>query len=118
MFSLMWTWHFRRVCLLLPRYVHRASASGRPQIACIWRLIVDIEGSNEDPDNQSWITAYQAGVDSQNTGQVYCLSMYWAIMTITTVGYGDVVRAASLSSRSDGLWQLRETPLLPPRCRC
>ena len=62
------------------------------QIACLWRIVVDVEGNNEDPNNVSWITAYAAGVDASNPYQVYCLAVYWALMTITTVGYGDVVR--------------------------
>lgn len=37
----------------------------------------------------TWLEAYQKEYANNDIG-LYCLSIYWSITTITTVGYGDI----------------------------
>jgi hypothetical protein len=56
-------------------------------MGCLFRLVVDFE--HDDPSlSNNWITAY--GLDPNDNYPVYVTALYWAAMTITTVGYGDV----------------------------
>jgi hypothetical protein len=63
-----------RVCCALPL----------PQLACMYRLIVLFEPEGDE----NWISAY--GLDPENVKDCYIAAMYWSIMTITTIGYGDI----------------------------
>lgn len=55
-------------------------------IACFWHLIGFI---NRGPTN--WLI--QAGVYDTSADERYVISLYWAIATMITVGYGDVTAA-------------------------
>jgi hypothetical protein len=50
----------------------------------MYRLIVLFEPEGDE----NWISAY--GLDPENVKDCYIAAMYWSIMTITTIGYGDV----------------------------
>ena len=56
-----------------------------PQLACFWRLTVDIETNLEYGLPQNWMTEYPYVAGSE-----YITALYWSVMTLTTIGYGDV----------------------------
>ena len=62
------------------------------QAACLYRLVVEIENKHENGLPVNWIAQY--GVDPHDTVACYIAALYWAVMTIATVGYGDVVRCS------------------------
>jgi voltage-gated potassium channel Kch len=58
-------------------------------LSCLWMLVPKLEAGEEN-----WVTKYY-GVSKddpifEQKGELYLTSMYWAMMTLTTIGYGDV----------------------------
>lgn len=52
--------------------------------ACIWHLLASIDGYEPD----SWLSRTK-NVDKSN-GFKYLLSLYWTIISLSTIGYGDI----------------------------
>ena len=53
-------------------------------LGCFWFFV----GTGSAPDRK-WITSY--GVEGTSLATKYATSLYWAVATMTAVGYGDVV---------------------------
>lgn len=59
-------------------------------MACVWRLVVDVDAVEYDAngDLQNWLIGY--GADEMGEWEQFFTALYWSVMTITTIGYGDV----------------------------
>lgn len=64
-------------------------------IACVFRMVVDIEGNMaEDGEPYNWMTEVQYRDVPMHKSPIfhqYVVALYFSIMTLTTIGYGDVV---------------------------
>jgi hypothetical protein len=67
--------------------------------ACVWIFIVQVD--NYDPD--SWIV--RKNLRDATNEFVYSVSYYWALTTLTTVGYGDVTAYTSTEMKFSLVWQ-------------
>lgn len=65
-------------------------------IACLWIIIPSMYViQDDDPDySGTWIEKYHT--KGYNQLEMYAVSMYWTVTTITTVGYGDISGTNSL----------------------
>ncbi|OQS07043.1 voltage-gated ion channel superfamily [Thraustotheca clavata] len=64
-------------------------------IACLFRFIVDIEYNvDENGAVYNWMTEHSMGLvplAQMSPSTQYLAALYWSVMTLTTIGYGDVV---------------------------
>ena len=58
-------------------------------LGCAWRILVRFE---EDP-RTTWLHAN--GMADETVGNMYLYTTYWAVMTISTVGYGYAANPAT-----------------------
>ena len=58
--------------------------------SCIWYFVAKVQNLNPD----SWVTRL-GYIDSSNY-EIYIISFYWTLTTITTVGYGDISAGSSI----------------------
>ncbi|KAK3233293.1 hypothetical protein CYMTET_56404 [Cymbomonas tetramitiformis] len=55
-------------------------------LACLWHMVPVMEDKEEN-----WITSYSFLDESDGNFAKYLCSFYWAVATLSTLGYGDVV---------------------------
>jgi len=56
-------------------------------MACVWQMAKVIEDDTEN----NWELGYLGADHGMGHGEVYIVALYWAVMTMSTIGYGDVV---------------------------
>eukprot|EP00753_Platysulcus_tardus_P004747 PLAT12659.1.p1 GENE.PLAT12659.1~~PLAT12659.1.p1 ORF type:complete len:850 (-),score=394.01 PLAT12659.1:54-2603(-) len=55
--------------------------------ACGWLIVAQLE-MDGNPEAETWIT--QAGLRDGSVSDLYAAAVYWAVMTLSTIGYGDI----------------------------
>ena len=69
-------------------------------MACIFFLVSKFE--DEDTDN--W--AIFAGINDEIDSYQYLVCLYWALQTLTTVGYGDVTPRSAAEKVTGLIWMI------------
>lgn len=62
---------------------------------CSWFYLSTLE-------NKNWYSKYE--INEYNTISKYILSLYWAISTICTVGFGDIVPVNNIEKIFNMIW--------------
>lgn len=75
---------FLRICQMLASLLFLAHLLG-----CFWFYVAALVGL--DPEITTWVSSYDDGsaLDASPSTQ-YLYAVYWALTTLTTVGYGDI----------------------------
>lgn len=59
--------------------------------ACLWVIIAVWSSKDQEMDEPYWLQKFSKYTDNDDSFNLYMVSFYWTITTITTVGYGDIV---------------------------
>ena len=67
-------------------------------MACFWYFTAKLEGFGPD----TWVVRH--GYTDESNEELYTASFYWAMTTLSTVGYGDITAETSLERIIAILW--------------
>lgn len=68
--------------------------------ACFWYMTYKLN----DYSTESWVV--RNGYQDQSIGTKYLASLYWAVFTVLTVGYGDISAMTTLERLVSILWMM------------
>jgi hypothetical protein len=68
--------------------------------ACLWYYIARLDEYSYD----TWVFRYE--MMNESTGRLYLTSLYWALTTLTTVGYGDIHAYTNEEMSFSIIWML------------
>lgn len=69
-------------------------------MGCLWYLAAKYEGLEPD----SWVVRY--GILDEPTHTLYISSIYWAMVTLSTIGYGDILPRTILEKFIAIIWMI------------
>eukprot|EP00232_Nephroselmis_pyriformis_P016719 CAMPEP_0182877634 /NCGR_PEP_ID=MMETSP0034_2-20130328/14867_1 /TAXON_ID=156128 /ORGANISM="Nephroselmis pyriformis, Strain CCMP717" /LENGTH=777 /DNA_ID=CAMNT_0025010485 /DNA_START=163 /DNA_END=2493 /DNA_ORIENTATION=- len=55
-------------------------------LACAWYVIKEVEDND-----QNWVSNYAFVEEDSSSGALYLACLHWAVATLSTVGYGDII---------------------------
>lgn len=69
-------------------------------VACLWFLFAKLYNFSED----TWVA--RRAVERESASFQYLVSFYWAVQTITTVGFGDIPAKTTLEMLLSLVWMV------------
>lgn len=69
-------------------------------MSCLWFFVAGLEGLGPE----TWVGVME--LQDSDTSDQYVASMYWAVTTLTTVGYGDIVPTTTIERVVSIIWMI------------
>lgn len=69
-------------------------------MGCFWYLVAKYEGLGPD----TWVVRY--GIQDESNSTLYISSIYWAMVTLSTIGYGDILPVTNAEKLIAIVWMI------------